>query len=68
MKTPGHEEYTVLKRYKKSDKKAYISRRKQILDQKNTYAQKKWAVKRVLKHKQDPLSVAEFMGKSRATI
>jgi len=68
MKTPGHEEYTVLKRYKKSDKKAFISRRRQIIDQKTTYGQKKWAVKRVLKHKQDPLSVAEFMEKSKSTI
>lgn len=68
MKTPGHEEYTVLKRYKQSDRKAYKSKRRQLLDQKPTFAQKKWAVKRYIKKEMKIESIAEFMGKSRATI
>jgi len=68
MKTPGHEEYTVLKRYKHSDRKAYRSKRRQLLDQKPSFAQKKWAVKQVSKHKMKVESIAEFLGKSRSTI
>lgn len=68
MKTPGHEEYTVLKRYKPSDRKAYKSKRRQLLDQKPTFAQKKWAVKQVSKHKMKVETIAEFMGISRSTI
>ncbi|MFO8052027.1 MAG: helix-turn-helix domain-containing protein, partial [Thermoplasmatota archaeon] len=68
MKTPGHEGYTVLKTYKQSDRKAYKSKRRQLLDQKPTFAQKKWAVKRYIKKEMKVESIAEFMGKSRATI
>jgi len=40
----------------------------QLLDQKPSFAQKKWAVKQVSKHKMKVESIAEFLGKSRSTI
>ena len=68
MKTPDHEEYTVVKRYKRSDRKAYLSRRKALLDQRSTFSQKKWAVKQVIKFGRRVDSIAEFIGRNRSTL
>ena len=68
MELQSHEEYTVEKRYKASDRNAFKSKRRKLLDEKSQYARKKWAVKQITKNDKKVPSIAEFLGIHRSTL
>ena len=68
MEMPDHTEYTVEKRYKASDRNAYRSKRRLMLDEKTIFGKRKWAVKQILKKRMKPKAVAAILGVSIQTI